>query len=410
MQTDLYMGLDLSDSFAQVSFWKKGEELPVTVSTRKDEEHFLIPTSLYIGNGGYYLYGEEAEKKRNSENGELYDQLYLRAMDMSETDGANEAVQRLSIFVRRLIRLREVIYPQKEDVNIHLCITVPELTIQAVTALRMLAKELRKYTQDIRWMDYEESFYYYAYHQDPSIWAHDVALFDFEERRIRFILLVRDTRKVPQVVHSGRDIWEVSEETVANPKKMDRFFADVLREAFAKRIISGVYMIGSGFQSSWMQESARVFGPNRRAFIGDSLYTKGAAYGAADCEDPQELVYEGSYKVNTDAYFEAGVDGEVKRLPIVKSGENWFDQCREYTVILKGDPSLVLCMRKHPKKREEKKVLQMEDIWHRPEKTRRIHISSKMKDVQTLEITVKDAGFGNFYSELPQFWNFTVKL
>lgn len=410
MQTDLYMGLDLSDSFAQVSFWKKGEELPVTVSTRKDEDHFRIPTSLYIGNGGYYLYGEEAEKKRNSENGEFYDQLYLRAMDMSETDGAVEAVQRLSIFVRRLIRLREVIYPQKEEMNIHLCITVPELTVQAVIALRMLAKELEDYAKDVRWMDYEESFYCYAYHQDPSIWAHDVALFDFEERRIRFILLARDTRKTPQVVRSGRDIWEVPEETVSDQKNMDRFFADVLREAFAKRIISGVYMIGSGFHSPWMQESAKVFGPNRRAFIGDSLYTKGAAYGAADCEKTQDLIYEGSYKVNADAYFEARVDGTIKRLPVVKSGENWFDQRREYTVLLKGDPSAVLCIRKRLKRSEEKKVLQMEDIWNRPEKTRRIHISAKMTDVQTLTIAVRDTGFGNFYSELPQFWNFTVKI
>ena len=65
MGTKLYMGLDLSDSLAQVSFWQEGEKEPVTVSTRKGEEQYQIPTSLYVGKGGYYLYGAEAEKKRN---------------------------------------------------------------------------------------------------------------------------------------------------------------------------------------------------------------------------------------------------------------------------------------------------------------------------------------------------------
>ena len=64
MGTKLYMGLDLSDSLAQVSFWQEGEKKPVTVSTRKGEEQYQIPTSLYVGKGGYYLYGAEAEKKK----------------------------------------------------------------------------------------------------------------------------------------------------------------------------------------------------------------------------------------------------------------------------------------------------------------------------------------------------------
>ena len=49
MGTKLYMGLDLSDSLAQVSFWQEGEKEPVTVSTRKGEEQYQIPTSLYVG-------------------------------------------------------------------------------------------------------------------------------------------------------------------------------------------------------------------------------------------------------------------------------------------------------------------------------------------------------------------------
>ncbi|HIZ08130.1 MAG TPA: hypothetical protein IAA08_09365 [Candidatus Eubacterium avistercoris] len=412
MGTKLYMGLDLSDSLAQVSFWQEGEKEPVTVSTRKGEEQYQIPTSLYVGKGGYYLYGAEAEKKRNVRSADLYEQLYLRAVDMADSDGAGEAVGRLGVFVRRLIRLKENLYPKDREFDIYLAITVPELSVRGVKALELLAEELKPDIASICWMDYGESFFYYTFYQDRSVWAHDIALFDFSDRQVRFTLLVRETRTEPQIVLSGQETWQVSDEIWENDSEKDRFFADILREAFAKRIVSGVFLTGDGFDGDWMKEVFRVLGPNRRVFVGKNLYTKGAAYAALTLDRKADwpYLYEGSYKVQSDVRLEVTAGGQKEKLPLARAGQNWFDEAYQYTAILRGTPVVRLLVTKGGERKPKVCDLELEDIWKRPEQTRRISISGKMTDVRSLHITVKDTGFGSFYPPEPKSWEFDIQI
>lgn len=412
MGTRLYMGLDLSDSLAQVSFWREGDKEPVTVSTRKGQEQYQIPTSLYVGKGGYYLYGAEAEKKRNIRNGCLYEYLYLRAVDMSETDGAKEAAGRLAVFIRRLIKLKENLYSGDTEFDIYLTIAVPELTLQAVTALELLAEELKEDTAGIRWMDYAESFFYYTFYQEPSVWAHDIALFDFSDRQIKFTLLVREPRTSPQIVISGQEVWQVTDDICENDEAKDRFFADILREAFSKRIVSGVFLVGDGFDGDWMKEVFRVLGPNRRVFVGKNLYTKGAAYAAMAFEQKEDwpYLYEGSYKIQSDVLLEVVNGGQREKLPLAKAGKNWFDEKYHYTAILRGTPQIQIYILSGGEKKPKVRTLDLEDIWRRPEQTRRICISGKMTDVRNLHITVKDTGFGSFYPPEPRSWEFDIQI
>ena len=73
----LYIGIDLDDNRAMVSFLGPGEKEPVSASVQKPEETGCFPTSLYIGKSDRYLYGAEAEKKCGSLEGEFYDHLFL---------------------------------------------------------------------------------------------------------------------------------------------------------------------------------------------------------------------------------------------------------------------------------------------------------------------------------------------
>lgn len=412
MRTKLYMGLDLSDSLAQVSFWQENEKEPVTVSTRKGEEQYQIPTSLYVGKGGYYLYGAEAEKKRNMKSGCLYEQLYLRAVDMAESDGAKEAAGRLAVFIRRLIRLKENLYPAEREFDIYLTIAVPELSAKAVTALELLSEELKADTAEVHWMDYAESFFYYTFYQEHSVWAHDIALFDFSHRQIRFTLLVRESRTNPQVVVSGEETWEVPDGICENDEEKDGFFADILRESFAKRIVSGVFLMGDGFDGDWMKEVFRVLGPNRRVFVGKNLYTKGAAYGSMTIEQKEawNFLYEGSYKIQSDVWLEVLCKGQEEKLPLARAGKNWFDEEYQYTAILRGTAQIRLFILSAGEKKPRVCTLELEDIWKRPEQTRRICIEGKMTDVRKLHIFIKDTGFGSFYPPEPRSWEFDIQI
>ncbi|MCU6761506.1 Uncharacterised protein [uncultured Roseburia sp.] len=407
----IYMGLDLGYDNAMVSFLKEEGGDPFTVSTRSDRECYQIPVSLYEGKNGYYLYGAEAQKRRQDQNGILYEQLYLRAIDLIHTDGAGEAVERLALFVSRLVRLKDKLC-QDAEYEICLSIAVPKLTPKAAEVFALLREMLKETAETMFFMDYGESFFYYTYHQEKSIWAHDVAMFDFSDRQVRFTLLARESRTVPQIVVSGEKVWEVPALAEDDGQEKDVFFASILREAFAKRIISGVYLLGDGFDGNWLCDTLRVLGPNRRVFVGKNLYTKGAAYAGSilSRQGDWPYSYDCSYKVQANVSLKASVNGTQKFLPVVTAGENWFEVKKQFDVILKGTPSVDIWIQERGERNAKIEPLLLENVWKRPERTRKIRISVRMINQQKLYVTILDLGFGAFYPSTEKQWKFEIDL
>ncbi len=407
----LYIGIDLDDSRALVSFLREGEREPVSISLQKPEETYQFPTSLYIGKGGHYLYGAEAEKKRTSPGGEFYEHLYLRARDLADTDGLPEAVNRLAIYIRRLIKLKENLY-QKELFEQHLVIAVPQIDGSSVTVLTALKKELGEELDTMCWMDYGESFYYYTFHQEPSIWKHDVAMFDFSEEKVRFTLLARESRTIPQIVLSGTKDWKTPVWGEDCGREKDAFFARVLKEAFAKRIISGVYLLGDGFDGEWLSETLRVLGPNRRVFIGKNLYTKGATFAACEMERKENwpYLYDCVYKVQANVSLKVSVNGSDTFLTVATAGENWYTQQKSFDMILTGSTDVDFWVQQRGERSARIVTLPLDDVWKREEKTRKIRIETELKNEKMMKVTITDLGFGAFFAPSGMVWEFDVSL
>lgn len=407
----LYIGIDLDDNRALVSFFGQGEKEPISISVQKPEETYCFPTSLYIGKSQRYLYGAEAEKKCTSTEGEFYDHLFLRARDLVDTDAFDRATENLAIYLRRLIRLRDSIYPDGVYEQ-HLVITIPEITLAGVRVLQKIRELLQPDVDTVSWIDYGESFYYYTFHQELSVWKHDIAMFDFNDHRIRFTLLSRDARKLPQQVNCGMWEWETPHWSEDAKKEKDSFFAKVLRQSFAKRIVSGVYLLGDGFDGNWLSETLRVLGPNRRVFIGKNLYTKGAAYAAYIRQNPSDwnYCYDCDYKVRTDVQLAVTVNGEQTYIPITVSGEDWFEQEKQLDVILMGSTSIEFLVKKPGSHTEQVYTMQLDDVWKRPEKTRKIRIHMVCYDARKLHISVTDLGFGDFFASTGAKWTDEIDL
>lgn len=401
----LYIGIDLDDNRAMVSFLGPGEKEPVSASVQKPEETGCFPTSLYIGKSDRYLYGAEAEKKCGSLEGEFYDHLFLRARDQVDTETFAQAAEHLAIYLRRLIRMKDRLYPEG-DYEQHLLITIPEITLSGVRVLKKIRDLLQNDVDSVFWIDYGESFYYYTFHQEPSVWKHDIAMFDFSEHRIRFTLLARDGREMPQLVQCGCREWETPYWPEDAGKEKDAFFANVLRQSFAKRIVSGVYLLGDGFDGNWLSETLRVLGPNRRVFIGKNLYTKGAAYGAYIRQNPTawNYRYDCDYKTGTDVGLQLSADGEEIYYPLTVSGEDWFEQEKQLDVILMGSTSIDFSVKRRGDRTPQLCAMQLDDVWKRAEKTRKIRIHTVCYDAHTLHVTVTDLGFGEFFASTGSEW------
>lgn len=407
----LYIGIDLNDSYAMVSFLRERETEAITVSVKKDQETFQFPTSLYIGKNNHYRYGQEAEKKKFDPNGEFFDHLFLRAKDLVATDGAKDAMERLTLFVRRLLKLKENLYGT-ERFEQYLVITVPEMSPEATAVLAALRDALGSEIERMDWMDYAECSYYYVYQQDSSVWAHNVALFDYSASRLTCTMLGRDVRLVPQVVMSAQESWENDPALEDNPLAKDRHFSELVKQVFGKRIISGVFLLGDGFDGEWMQNSLKVIAPNRRVFMGKNLYTKGSAMAAyvMFSDKPWNYRYECSYKAQANVHLSVLSGDSTKVLPLIEMGRNWFEQKTSYHLLLKGTPEFNVYIERKGEYQQKHVVVPLEDVWNRPDRARKIRITAQMVKNNVLKLTVNDVGFGAFYASTGKEWSYEVEL
>lgn len=407
----LYIGIDLNDSYAMVSFLPERELEAVTVYVKKDQDTYKFPTSLYVGKNHHYRYGQEAEKKKFDTNGAFYDHLFLRAKDAIETEQGQETVSRLGTFLRRLLKLRENLYGA-EEFEQFLVVTVPEMTPQATAVLDGVRQQLGDVVTKMEWMDYAECSYYYVYQQDPTVWNQQVAVFDFGANQLGCTVLGRDVRMVPQVVMSGQVSFDAPAQLDADLAQKDAFFADCIRKVFDKKIISGVFLLGEGFDGDWMKESLNLLTKNRRVFIGKNLYTKGAAMAAKVLFSGTSwnYRYECSYKAQANVSLQVQ-DGDMKKtLPLIQMGENWFEQRASYRLILVGTPEFQLFVEKKGERQKKQIDITLEDVWNRPDKTRKILIQAQMSKNNVLSLTVKDVGFGAFYAATGAEWSYEIEL
>ena len=411
MKPKLYIGIDLNDSYAMISFLRERESEPITISAKKDQETFRFPTSLYVGKNNHYRYGQEAEKKKFDANGTFYDHLFLRAKEQVFADGKEETLARLTTYVKRLLKLRENLYGT-ERFEQYLIVTVPEMTPEATAVLDGLKSALADEVSQMDWMDYAECAYYYVYQQDSSVWAHNVALFDYSATQITCTLLGRDSRQVPQVVMSAQTSWVSPVELEDDLLARDQYFLERVKEAFGKKIISGVFLLGEGFAGDWYKQSLRFLAPNRRVFMGKNLYTKGAALSALVifAGKSWNYRYECSYKAQANVSIQVLSGDSSKVLPLIEMGRNWFDQKNSYDLLLKGSPEFCVYLERKGEHQKKHVVVPLEDIWNRPERSRKIRITGQMVKHNILKITVADVGFGAFYAATGKEWSYEVEL
>lgn len=122
------------------------------------------------------------------------------------------------------------------------------------------------------------SYEYYALSQRRELWTHDVGLFEYDRRGLRYHHLSVSWKHHPPVV--------TAETTVLNqyldgheladpvPPEMDRRFLEAIKEVSARRMISTYYLMGEGFSGaesgkSWMNLSLKqLCAMKRHVFCG----------------------------------------------------------------------------------------------------------------------------------------------
>ncbi|MCD8216749.1 MAG: DUF5716 family protein [Clostridiales bacterium] len=403
----LFIGIDLNQERAMVTLYHEGIAEMETVSTIPEQNHYQIPLAVFCTGQGNYFYGDEAVKRQNRTDGTYFDDLYAQSEDPEHVLHRNMLVQ----FLRRLIKFQER-FADWEDMDSYLAIAVPEITDETVALFRFVREELEFLPERFQLMDYTESFFAYVYHQDPGIRLHDVALFDFRNDRIFSATLHSDGYGKIKRISSDKKEWTVPDYLLAQDEGKDEFFANVVRETFAKKIISGVYLIGDGFDGDWLHESLRVIGPNKRVFKGKNSYTMGACYAGYRnvVTDGWQYYYDASYKLQGELSLKAMRRGEPCFLRLTQLGENWFTPTETFYFLYDGDPVIETWIRVRRQMSAKIESFTLDYLPERPPGSIRLGVQALPVSGNKVVLRVWDDGFGELYESTGKVWEFPLEL
>ena len=369
-----YIGIDLNDSYAMVSFFQQNMKEPETVSTVAGSEEFQIPLVLARRKSiGKWYYGDEA--RRLSKSGEMVciDQLLKRALNSEKIvidDDSFMAEELLALFLKKVMELPSKLgNPSSFD---RLVICVDRLTKENVSMFYGMAVRLGINSRQLTVIDRKESFYYFALNQDNSLWLHDVVMFMQEKESIFFYSLKRDLRTTPQVVSIDESISYTLDK---NDK--DKSFLDIINESFKNQIISTVFLVGDTFAEGWMKQSVVYMGEN-------------------------EMKFNLSLKVHDK--------GELSFYNLISAGSNWFESKGQCEVIISGSYEVDF-WKQLPKSREAKiETLRLTDMPPRPDRATRIRITATPVSDDRIDIEIKDLGFGEIFMSSGKVWHYEMTM
>lgn len=404
-----YIGIDLNDSYAMVSFFQQNMKEPETVSTVAGSEEFQIPLVLARRKSiGKWYYGDEA--RRLSKSGEMVciDQLLKRALNSEKIvidDDSFMAEELLALFLKKVMELPSKLgNPSSFD---RLVICVDRLTKENVSMFYGMAVRLGINSRQLTVIDRKESFYYFALNQDKSLWLHDVVMFMQEKESIFFYSLKRDLRTTPQVVSIDESISYTLDK---NDK--DKSFLDIINESFKNQIISTVFLVGDTFAEGWMKQSVALLCKGRRVFMVNNLFTKGACYAAAtrDREAEWPFVYMGENEMKFNLSLKVHDKGELSFYNLISAGSNWFESKGQCEVIISGSYEVDF-WKQLPKSREAKiETLRLTDMPPRPDRATRIRITATPVSDDRIDIEIKDLGFGEIFMSSGKVWHYEMTM
>jgi hypothetical protein len=403
-----YLGIDLNDSYAMVSYYQPNMAEPETLSMIAGSEQYHIPLLLASRpDTGVWYYGEEARRMAKTSEVVCIDSLLRRAMSgevISIGGKSYDAVDLLALFIRKLMGLPKKL--TKAALPDRLVITVERLDRENMELLWQVAARLELPSERFMVTDHKESFYYFALSQEEQLWLHDVFLFSCEKDLFFSYDLKRDMRTKPQVV----SIRESGKQALG--KERDADFSRCLTEAFENRLVSSVYLVGDGFDGGWMKESLKVLCRGRRAFMGKNLFSKGACYAAKarDHEDKWQYIYMGENEMKFNLSIKVKDRGKVAFLNLISAGKNWFETGNTCEVILSGSAEVDF-WKQLPNSREAKiETLELTDLPKRPDRTTRLRITANPTADDKIAVEIRDLGFGEFFRGTDKVWKYTMTM
>lgn len=367
VQEEVYIGIDLTDSWTQVSYFRPGMEDAETISIVAGEARYRIATIPY----------------KKEENGEELLLQFLR---------------KVICFVPGISDPQEV-----SAVAFHL----PELQMKEILLLKKIMGQLGIEGDRVFIQDDKESFCHFALNQKKELALHDVVLFCCEENDLSCLYLTRNGKSTPQKIEiTEKSLGQLPEE----PEERDRCFADAAAEVLAGKLVSAVYLTGEGLLGGWLAESLSLLCRGRKVFQGRNLYTRGACFGSylQVHKEACAYVFLGEYKLKKNVLLQVRQQDRTFFKDLAEAGSSFSEVHGSCQVLLSGEPFVDIWLQEPDSQNARIDSLELLDLPKRPDKATRLLVEAVSAGVDKIVIRITDLGFGQWYASSGKVWEYYI--
>lgn len=399
------VGIDINKNGAVLSFMEDRGTEASTLTLEDKEGSRVIPLCMAKERGlGRWYTGEEAAYRAISDGALITDDLYQKALlgGAVNIEGRDYLYEELFFtYIRRIIEeagipvsgLRKLVF------------TVPLVDVKVVELFESANKALSLDRGVISVIDHKEGFMYYTLSQNPTIYSQNVVMLEYEPGRILSYLLSRDTGLRPQVINIKMNTRDTLQ------GDLDSELLSFARSVLEPTEVSSVFLTGD-FDTDILPQSIEYLCSKGRVFMGDNLFSKGAAFaGKIKLRKlPWEYVYIGDHEMKMNLSLKIIDQNEMGFLTLVEAGDSWYETGESCEVILDGTPEFE-CWIQSPQSRSAKiQKIELRNLPKRENRTTRLRITAKPLSPVKVAITILDLGFGDIAPKSDMIWNHEVDL
>ncbi len=423
------IGYDVNEYYAQISYVTEGTE-PETLQFVFRNEEGNVETALCKRNGvNQWFCGKEAVKKGVSGEGVLIEHLWS-LLSEKETIRIEkqeyEVVQLCNLFLSKTLswaiqQLEEIC---QESVEVEaLVLTSDPWNEEILRKMDVLLQNLPVSREKIFFQGHEESLFSYLVHQPQRLLGYETGVFDLTgETLVSYrIEMNHKTRPIVTTVHKEVVSDIVRKKHYASIMEHDRQLEQLdqklmwYAQDFIKgRIVTGLYLIGEGFQGEWYRESLKVLCRNRKVFAGNNIFSKGACYSAFErvwrTQVSEDFVFFGKDMLRYNIGLSMWNADTEEYYPLLDAGTKWYDADASVTFMMEDADTIELKIMPIDGKGMYIHKLQLENLPTRPFRSYRMSLTADMESACGLKICVRDEGFGEIYEKIPVDMEFRVML
>ena len=159
-----------------------------------------------------------------------------------------------------------------------------------------------------------------------------------------------------------------------------------------------------------MNESLAVVCKGRRVFLGKNLYSKGAAYIAAQKSKNLDwpYIYMGDHELKVNLLLKVYNNSNLEFHTLIPAGISWYDVRGECEVLLDGTPEVEIWVQRPEVRHPMVEVLSLPNLPERPPKATRLRITAIPTSDSDIHVQIKDMGFGEIYKSSGLHWDFEL--